>query len=124
MTDLGLQIEQFRRKHGRLPETLDELDIPLPVDALSGEPIRFTRFARLFEEDGNGGTISRDLPGWQLSAAGGNHEKALEEQKEYRRDFFTVITQWPVPAPPEPPKNNEGSFDFMGSAAATEEAAP
>ena len=124
MTDLGLQIEQFRRKHGRLPETLDELDIPLPVDALSGEPIRFTRFARLFEEDGNGGTISRDLPGWQLSAAGGNHEKAPEEQKEYRRDFFTVITQWPVPAPPEPPKNNEGSFDFMGSAAATEEAAP
>lgn len=124
MTDLGLQIEQFRRKHGRLPETLDELGIPLPVDALSGEPIRFTHFARLFEEDGNGGTISRDLPGWQLSAAGGNHEKAPEEQKEYRRDFFTVITQWPVPAPPEPPKNNEGSFDFMGSAGANEEAAP
>ena len=124
MTDLGLQIEQFRRKRGRLPETLDELGIPLPVDALSGEPIRFTHFARLFEEDGNGGTISRDLPGWQLSAAGGNHEKAPEEQKEYRRDFFTVITQWPVPAPPEPPKNNEGSFDFMGSAGANEEAAP
>ena len=125
MTDLGLQIEQFRRQHGRLPETLDELGIPLPVDALSGEPIRFTRFARLFGENGNGGTISRDLPGWQLSAAGGNHEKAPEEQKEYRRDFFTVITQWPVPAPPEPPKNNnEGSFDFMGSAGANEEAAP
>ena len=124
MTDLGLQIEQFRRKHGRLPETLDELGIPLPVDALSGEPIRFTHFARLFGENGNGGTISRDLPGWQLSAAGGNHEKAPEEQKEYRRDFFTVITQWPVPAPPEPPKNNEGSFDFMGSAGANEEAAP
>lgn len=124
MTDLGLQIEQFHRKRGRLPETLDELGIPLPVDALSGEPIRFTHFARLFEEDGNGGTISRDLPGWQLSAAGGNHEKAPEEQKEYRRDFFTVITQWPVPAPPEPPKNNEGSFDFMGSAGANEEAAP
>lgn len=124
MTDLGLQIEQFRRKHGRLPETLDELGILLPVDALSGEPIRFTHFARLFGENGNGGTISRDLPGWQLSAAGGNHEKAPEEQKEYRRDFFTVITQWPVPAPPEPPKNNEGSFDFMGSAGANEEAAP
>lgn len=124
MTDLGLQIEQFHRKRGRLPETLDELGIPLPVDALSGEPIRFTHFARLFEEDGNGGTISRDLPGWQLSAAGGNHEKAPEEQKEYRRDFFTVITQWPVSAPPEPPKNNEGSFDFMGSAGANEEAAP
>ena len=124
MTDLGLQIEQFRRKHGRLPETLDELDIPLPVDALSGEPIRFTRFARLFGENGNGGTISRDLPGWQLSAAGGNHEKPPEEQKEFRRDFFTVITEWPVPAPPEPPKNNEGSFDFMGGAGANEEAAP
>lgn len=124
MTDLGLQIEQFRRKHGRLPETLDELDIPLPVDALSGEPIRFTRFARLFGEDGNGGTISRDLPGWQLSAPGRNHDITSEEQQEYRRDFFTVITQWPVPAPPEPPKNNEGSFDFMGSAGANEEAAP
>lgn len=124
MADLALQIEMFRRKHGRLPETLDELGIPLPVDALSGEPIRFTRFARLFGEDGNGGTISRDLPGWQLSAPGRNHDITSEEQQEYRRDFFTVITQWPVPAPPEPPKNNEGSFDFMGSAGANEEAAP
>ena len=124
MTNLGLQIEQFRRKHGHLPETLDELGIPLPVDALSGEPIRFTLFARLFGVDGNGHTVSRDLPGWQLSAAGGNHEKAPEEQKEYRRDFFTVITQWPVPAPPEPPKNNEGSFDFMGGAGANEEVTP
>ena len=124
MTDLGLQIEQFRRKHGRLPETLDELGIPLPVDVLSGEPIRFTRFARLFGEDGNGHTVSRDLPGWQLSAPGRNHERAPEEREESRRDFFTVITEWPVPAPPEPPKNNEGSFDFMGSAGANEEAAP
>ena len=101
MTDLGLQIEQFRRKHGHLPGTLDELGIPLPVDALSGEPIRFTHFARLFGEDGNGHTISRDLPGWQLSAPGWNHEKALEERKESLRDFFTVITGWPVPAPAE-----------------------
>lgn len=124
MTDLGLQIEQFSRKHGRLPETLDELGIPLPVDALSGEPIRFTRFARLFGVDGNGHTVSRDLPGWQLSAPGRNHERAPEEREEFRRDFFTVITEWPVPAPPEPPKNNEGSFDFMGGAGANEEAAP
>ena len=124
MTDLGLQIEQFRRKHGRLPETLDELGIPLPVDALSGEPIRFTRFARVFREECNGHAVSRDLPGWQLSAPGRNHERVPEERKESLRDFFTVITQWPVPAPPEPPKNNEGSFDFMGSAGANEEAAP
>ena len=124
MTDLGLQIEQFSRKHGRLPETLDELGIPLPVDALSGEPIRFTRFARLFGVDGNGHTVSRDLPGWQLSAPGRNHERAPEEREEFRRDFFTVITEWPVPAPPEPPKNNEESFDFMGGAGADEEAAP
>ena len=124
MTNLGLQIEQFRRKHGHLPETLDELGIPLPVDVLSGEPIRFTHFARLFGVDGNGHTVSRDLPGWQLSAPGGNHERAPEEREESRRDFFTVITEWPVPAPPEPPKNNEGSFDFMGGAGADEEAAP
>lgn len=124
MTNLGLQIELFRRKHGHLPETLDELGIPLPVDALSGEPIRFTLFARLFGVDGNGHTVSRDLPGWQLSAPGGNHERAPEEREESRRDFFTVITEWPVPAPPEPPKNNEGSFDFMGGAGANEEVTP
>ena len=124
MTNLGLQIEQFRRKHGHLPETLDELGIPLPVDVLSGEPIRFTHFARLFGVDGNGHTVSRDLPGWQLSAPGGNHERAPEEREESRRDFFTVITEWPVPAPPEPPKNDEGSFDFVGGAGADEEAAP
>lgn len=130
MTDLGLQIEQFRRKHEHLPETLDELGIPLPMDALSGEPIRFTRFARLFEVirlfevDGNDHTIPRDLPGWQLSAPGRNYDITPEKWKEYWRDFFTVITEWPVPAPPEPPKNNEGSFDFMGRAGANEEAAP
>ncbi len=130
MTDLGLQIEQFRRKHEHLPETLDELGIPLPMDALSGEPIRFTRFARLFEVirlfevDGNDHTIPRDLPGWQLSAPGRNYDITPEKWKEYWRDFFTVITEWPVPAPPEPPKNNEGSFDFMGRAGANEEVTP
>ena len=124
MTNLGLQIEQFRRKHGHLPETLDELGIPLPVDALSGEPIRFTLFARLFGVDGNGHTVLRDLPGWQLSAPGRNHERAPEEREESRRVFFTVITEWPVPAPPEPPKNNEGSYDFMGGAGANEEVTP
>jgi len=124
MTNLGLQIELFRRKHGHLPETLDELGIPLPVDALSGEPIRFTLFARLFGVDGNGHTVSRDLPGWQLSVPGRNHERAPEEREESRRNFFTVITEWPVPAPPEPPKNNEGSFDFMEGAGANEEVTP
>lgn len=110
MADLALQIEMFRRKHGRLPETLEELGIPLPVDALSGEPIRFTHFARVFREECNGHAVSRDLPGWQLSAAGGNHEKAPEERKESLRDFFTVITEWPVPAPPEPPATGIDSF--------------
>ncbi len=111
MTDLALQIEMFRRKHGHLPETLDELGIPPPMDALSGEPIRFTRFARLFGEDGNGLTISRDLPGWQLSAPGrNNHNITPEERKESQRDFFTVITEWPVPAPPEPQATGIDSF--------------
>ena len=122
MTDLGLQIEQFRRKHGRLPETLNELGVKLPVDALSGEPIRFTRFARVFWIDGNGRTVSRDLPGWQLSAPGRDFEKAPEEQKESNRNFFTVITEWPVPAPPESQKNELP--DLFGNTLKPEETIP
>ena len=107
MSDLALQIERFRRTHGRLPETLSDLGIPLPVDALSGEGFRFTHYARVFWNDDNGDTIPHDFPGWQLSAPGGNFEAPSKDQHERRRDYFTVITQWPLPAPPEPPKRED-----------------
>lgn len=107
MSDLALQIERFRREHGRLPETLSDLGIPLPVDALSGEGFRFTHYARVFWNDDNGDTIPHDFPGWQLSAPGGNFEAPSKDQHERRRDYFTVITQWPLPAPPEPPKRED-----------------
>ncbi|MEI3038435.1 MAG: hypothetical protein V8T90_05120 [Victivallales bacterium] len=105
MTDLGLQIEQFRRKHGHLPETLDELDVKLPVDALSGEPIRYTKGkVKLWEWESGNNYKFRELPGWQLSAPGGNYQSSAQYQHESKRDTFTVITQWPIPAAPEPPK--------------------
>ena len=43
----------------------------------------------------------------QLSAPGGNFEAPSKDQHERRRDYFTVITQWPLPAPPEPPKRED-----------------
>lgn len=107
MSDLALQIEHFRRKRGRLPETLSDLGIPLPVDALSGEGFRFTHYARVFWDDGKGNAIPHDFPGWQLSAPGGNFGAPSKDQHERRRDYFTVITQWPLPAPPEPPKRED-----------------
>ncbi len=109
MTDLGLKIERFRRANGRLPETLAELGIPLPVDAASGELIRYTRGSvRLWDwESGSSEMIPRELPGWQLSAPGGNLDQPKVEPKEHRRDSFTVIAPWPVPAPPEPPPQAE-----------------
>lgn len=103
MAELALQIETFRREKGRLPETLAELCIPLPVDALSGEAIRFTRAARIFRYE-NERVVPVDFPGWQLSAPGGNYRMPPKFRQEWRRDTFTVITEWPVPAPPEPPE--------------------
>jgi len=43
--DAALAIEQFRRKHDRLPETLDEL-VPefldaVPIDPFDGKPLRY-----------------------------------------------------------------------------------
>jgi hypothetical protein len=113
MTGLGLQIEQFRRKHGHLPETLDELGIKLPVDALSGEPIRYAKGkVKLWERKSKNNYDFREFPGWQLSAPGENYRppQSLNEsrvaddtpQHEARCDTFTVITQWPVPPVPEP----------------------
>lgn len=112
MSDLALQIERFRRKRGRLPETLSELGIPLPVDALSGEGFRFTHYARVFRDDGKGNAIPHDFPGWQLSAPGSNFEAPSKDQHERRRDYFTVFTQWPLPAPPEPPRPEDNHFGF------------
>lgn len=44
----------------------------------------------------------REWLGWQLSAPGGNYRMPPKFQKEWRRDTFTVLTEWPAPAPPEP----------------------
>lgn len=132
MTDLGLQIEQFSRKHGRLPETLDELGVKLPVDTQSGEPIRFDKGQiKLWEWESGSNYKFRELPGWQLSAPGGNYCSPHSQneprvgrgsitrltdtpQHEAKRDTFTVITQWPVPIAPEPPKIDEKPFGFLG----------
>ena len=92
MTSLGIQIEQFRRKHGKLPETLEALGVELPVDAQSGGAIRYEKFKTWEWNDGNRRN-SRELPGWMLSApshSGDGSNKNL-------RDCFKVITQWPVP---------------------------
>lgn len=92
MTSLGIQIEQFRRKHGKLPETLEALGVELPVDAQSGGAIRYEKFKTWEWNDGNRRN-SRELPGWMLSAPshpGDGSNKNL-------RDCFKVITQWPVP---------------------------
>lgn len=101
MTELALQVERYRRGKGRLPETLEELGIPLPADALSGEAIRFTHMARVFRHE-NERIVPIDFPGWQLSAPGGNYRMPPKFRKEWRRDTFTVLTEWPAPAPPEP----------------------
>ncbi|OQA80554.1 MAG: hypothetical protein BWY31_03977 [Lentisphaerae bacterium ADurb.Bin242] len=131
MSDLSLKIERFRRHHGHLPKTLNELGVKLPVDALSGESIRYTYGKiRLWEYD----TVSciyksRELPGWQLSSPGRNWQPSTgqvaearvgkgsitqladnDPRHEAKRLFFTVITQWPVPAPPESPKVENSPF--------------
>jgi len=124
MTGLGLQVEQFRRKHGHLPETLDELGIQLPVDALSGEPIQYAKGkVKLWEWKSKNNYEFREFPGWQLSAPGKNYRppQSLNKsrvadntpQHEARCDTFTVITQWPVPPAPEPPEADE-PFNFSG----------
>ncbi len=143
MSDLALKIELFRRANGHLPDDLSELGITLPVDALSGEPIRYAKGKiRLWDYDSNSSFYQfRELPGWQLSTPGLNWQLIIEgerapeprlgkgsitrladdtEKHEARRDTFTVITQWPVPAPPEPPKV-ESSFDWIQSLAAPKE---
>ena len=123
MTELALQVETFRRKNGHLPEKLDELGIPLPVDALSGEPIRYTKGkVKLWEWESGNNYKFRELPGWQLSAPGGNYQSSAQYQHESKRDTFTVITQWSVPAAPEPPKIEFPGF--WSDAPKAEEAKP
>ena len=125
MTGLGLQVEQFRRKHGHLPETLDELGIKLPVDALSGEPIQYAKGkVKLWERNwrAESNYEFREFPGWQLSAPGENYpppqslngSRVADDtpQHEARCDTFTVITQWPVLPAPEPPEIDDTPVSF------------
>ncbi len=123
MTGLGLQVEQFRRKHGHLPETLDELGIKLPVDALSGEPIQYAKGkVKLWERKSKNNYEFREFPGWQLSAPGENYpppqslngSRVADDtpQHEARCDTFTIITQWPVPPAPEPQEIDDEPVSF------------
>jgi hypothetical protein len=90
MTDVALNVEKFRRANKRLPKTLEELKVPVPVDAVSGKKIAYT--ASGFEVQtypGPGKTDRMKLDGWQLYGS--------------IRDYInlSVPTTWPVPAPRE-----------------------
>ena len=90
MTDTALKIEKFRRANKRLPKTLEELKVPVPVDAVSGKKIAYT--ASGFEVQtypGPGKTDRMKFDGWQLYGS--------------IRDYvnLSVPTTWPVPAPRE-----------------------
>ena len=68
-------------------------------------------------------TISTPLGDlWQLSAPGGNYQSSAQYQHKSKRDTFTVITQWSVPAAPEPPKIEFPGF--WSDAPKAEEAKP
>lgn len=90
MTDAALKVEKFRRENKRLPKTLEELNVPVPLDAVSGKKIAYS--ASGFEVQtypGPGKTERMKLDGWQLYGS--------------IRDYInlSVPTTWPVPAPRE-----------------------
>ena len=91
MTDIALKVEKFRRANKRLPETLDELKVKLPVDAVSGKKIIYRNAGfEVLTFPGPGKTGRMKLDGWQLYS-------------DSVKDFIAVNvpTRWPVPAPQE-----------------------
>ena len=93
MTGLALEIEKFRRDRKRLPETLEELKIPIPADAVSGKPVAYRKAGfEVLTFPGPGKTGRMKLKGWQLYGT--------------VRDYINICvpTQWPVPAPREAAK--------------------
>ena len=92
LTNLALEVENFRRRHNRLPGDLAELKIPIPCDAVTGEKITgsFSGFTvETFPGPREKGKMS--MKGWQLCGSNKNYIT------------INVPTQWPLPAPAESP---------------------
>ena len=88
LTDLALNVEKFRRTHKRLPETLAELKIVIPVDAVTGEKLGYKSSGFEIETyPGPGKRKRMKFDGWQLHGT----------VKDYIN--ISVPAAWPVPAP-------------------------
>lgn len=77
MSRTALEIEKFRLVNKRLPADLKELKIPLPQDAVSGEPLSFDnrKISLTFYRDKK--EEVRTFPGWQLAGTEKEHIKLL-----------------------------------------------
>jgi len=89
MADTAIAIEQFRRRHGRPPQSLDEL-VPeflpaVPIDPFDGQPLRY----------------ATDPGGFRIYSIGGNaKDDGGVEGNEMLDDVFSVVFR-PGPQPTE-----------------------